>query len=262
LSPEHAPHCWLALTRAQDLSAWNARYEARFGHIFILCATGVSAAEVLRALRSRFTAAPHAELASAAGEQAKITALRLDKLLSSLAAGAPPATAERRAGAIEAHIAPQPQPQPQPASSRRAPITTHVLDTSRGAPAASVPALLEMLAPGSGGASPVATSVPASDAATAASSPGAAATWFTLGRGVTDADGRIATLLPGGYPLAAGTYRLTFDTDAYLSATGASGAAFFPAVSLVFRVGPHQTGQHFHVPLLLAPFGFSTYRGS
>jgi 5-hydroxyisourate hydrolase/2-oxo-4-hydroxy-4-carboxy-5-ureidoimidazoline decarboxylase len=243
---------------AQELSAWNARYEARFGHIFIFCATGVSAAEVLRALRSRFTAAPHAELASAAGEQAKITALRLDKLLSSLSSGAPPAAAERRAGAIEAHIAPQPQP--QHGAPRRAPITTHVLDTARGAPAAGVPALLEMLAPGGSTSSGIAASS-ASDAA-AAHSPSAAPLWFALGRGATDADGRIATLLPAGYPLSAGTYRLTFDTDAYLSATGAAGAAFFPAVSLVFRVGPHQTGQHFHVPLLLAPFGFSTYRGS
>ncbi|HEX8672999.1 MAG TPA: hydroxyisourate hydrolase [Longimicrobium sp.] len=110
-------------------------------------------------------------------------------------------------------------------------ITTHVLDTARGRPASGVAIVLERVA---------------NDAAT------------TLGRGETDADGRLRTLLPSGAPLAAGTYRLVFDTGAYFAAQGSD--AFYPEVAIVFQV--KNGGEHFHVPLLLSPFGYSTYRGS
>ncbi len=106
------------------------------------------------------------------------------------------------------------------------PITTHVLDVSLGRPAAGVPVVLE-----SGGKE--------------------------LGRGVTDADGRLKTLL-GDAPLAAGVYRLTFDTDAYFKALKTD--SFYPSVSVTFEV--RKPGEHYHVPLLLSPFGYSTYRGS
>ena len=64
------------------LAAGNAEYERRFGHIYLVCATGKSADEMLGILKRRLGNAPEAELAAAAGEQAKITALRLEKLLT------------------------------------------------------------------------------------------------------------------------------------------------------------------------------------
>ncbi len=112
------------------------------------------------------------------------------------------------------------------------PITTHVLDTSRGKPAAGVPVTLDF-----------------------EETPG---NWLSLGKGSTDADGRIRDLLPAQTPLAAGTYRLTFETEAYFTRTGTDG--FYPLVPILFRLT--DPDQHYHVPLLLNPFGYSTYRGS
>ena len=112
-------------------------------------------------------------------------------------------------------------------------ITTHVLDTARGRPAAGVPIRLERL-----------------DAALGQH------TWTELGRGVTDADGRLRDLLREA--LVAGEYRLTFDTETYFAATGVAG--FFREVQIAFLV--REAGSHHHVPLLLSPFGYSTYRGS
>jgi len=109
-------------------------------------------------------------------------------------------------------------------------ITTHVLDTSRGRPAAGVPIVLDFRS-GTGA-------------------------WQERGRGMTDADGRLRDLLKD--PLEAGVYRLTFDTAAYFEALGAP--AFYPVVAVVFEVT--SPAQHHHVPLLLSPFGYSTYRGS
>ncbi len=111
-------------------------------------------------------------------------------------------------------------------------ITTHVLDTSRGRPAAGVPVTLE---------------VRADDGV-----------WALVGRGVTDADGRLRTLVAPGLALEARVYRITFDTDAYFAAVGVAG--FYPEASIVFRV--RDPAEHYHVPLLLNPFGYSTYRGS
>jgi 5-hydroxyisourate hydrolase len=110
-------------------------------------------------------------------------------------------------------------------------ITTHVLDTARGRPAAGVPITLEIE---EGGA------------------------WTQLGAGETDSDGRLRSLLPDGLPPAAGTYRITFDTAAYFTTTET--AAFYPTVQVIFLLDA--PGQHYHVPLLLSPYGYSTYRGS
>jgi 5-hydroxyisourate hydrolase len=109
-------------------------------------------------------------------------------------------------------------------------ITTHVLDTARGAPAAGVPVVLERFDED---------------------------TWWTLGHGTTDDDGRLRDLVPEGAPLVTGRYRLTFDTAAYFAGRDESG--FYPEVAVVFTVAD---GDHYHVPLLLSPFGYSTYRGS
>ena len=111
-------------------------------------------------------------------------------------------------------------------------ISTHVLDTALGKPAAGVPVTLEQL--GSAGAA------------------------TKIGSGTTDLDGRLRNLLPTGRSLEPGDYRLRFDTGAYLARAGHT--VFYPAVSVDFRVT--ESGSHYHVPLLLSPFGYSTYRGS
>ena len=110
------------------------------------------------------------------------------------------------------------------------PITTHVLDTARGRPAAGLRVLLEVREGRS---------------------------FRVLARGTTDANGRVSDLLEGGR-LKRGTYRLTFDTARYFRA--ARRRAFYPHVALLFEVG--DPGQHYHVPLLLSPYGYTTYRGS
>jgi len=111
-------------------------------------------------------------------------------------------------------------------------ITTHVLDTSRGSPASGVPVVLEVES--------------------------ADGDWQLLGNGTTDSDGRLRDLLPAGWALAIGTYKLTFDTETYFRAHNVEG--FYPFVVVVFSI--LDTDEHFHVPLLLSPYGYSTYRGS
>jgi 5-hydroxyisourate hydrolase len=110
-------------------------------------------------------------------------------------------------------------------------ITTHVLDTARGLPARGLPVRLEILS-GKG-------------------------RFRTLAHGVTDANGRIQDLGPDGPPKR-GLYRLTFDTAAYFRASKVP--CFFPSVSVLFAV--EDSAERYHVPLLLSPFGYSTYRGT
>jgi 5-hydroxyisourate hydrolase len=107
-------------------------------------------------------------------------------------------------------------------------ISTHVLDTSRGRPGDGIPVRL------------LSTS----------------GTDVEVASGVTDADGRVMDLGPERLP--EGTYRLVFETTAYFARH--QQAAFFPAVEIVFTVA--DSGEHYHVPVLLSPFAFSTYRGS
>jgi 5-hydroxyisourate hydrolase len=107
-------------------------------------------------------------------------------------------------------------------------ITTHVLDTSRGTPAIGVGVILEM---------------------------NRGTDWVVLGRADTDANGRVVAFTT--VPIAAGTYRLTFDTASYHRASGI--VPFFPEVTVTFDVA---SGAHYHVPLLLSPYGYSTYRGT
>ncbi len=108
-------------------------------------------------------------------------------------------------------------------------ITTHVLDTARGGPASGMAVSLG-----------------------ARSGEG----WTDLGRATTDADGRVANLLPEKARTPGGTYRLRFDVGAYFAAQGVK--AFYPYVEVVFTL---QDDRHHHVPLLVSPFGYSTYRG-
>lgn len=109
-------------------------------------------------------------------------------------------------------------------------ITSHVLDTSLGKPAASVSVSLAVLKDGA---------------------------FVELGRGLTDPDGRIKRLLEDG-PLTIGLYRLSFEAGAHFRATGRE--SFYEQVEIQFHVS--DPSQHYHVPLLLSPFGYSTYRGS
>ena len=105
-------------------------------------------------------------------------------------------------------------------------ISTHILDTALGRPAKGVAVTLLLESTGA---------------------------WREVARGVTDADGRVKPLLEA--LTVAGAYRIVFDTGSYLGET-----AFFPCVQIEFRVSA--VTEHYHVPLLLSPFGYSTYRGS
>ena len=111
-------------------------------------------------------------------------------------------------------------------------ISTHLLDTAKGMPAAGVPVKLERQ--------------------------DTYGKWSALGSGQTDRDGRCAELLSGTAALEEGIYRLTFDTGSYFASSGVQG--LYPQVQVLFRVGAGET--HFHIPLLLSPNGYTTYRGS
>ena len=115
-------------------------------------------------------------------------------------------------------------------------ISTHVLDTALGTPAAGIDVALDV-----------------KNAVKNAVESGPV--WTSIGRGTTDASGRIASFTSTA--LQPGTYRLTFDTAAYHRRSGVT--PFFPEVAVTFDV---QQGAHYHVPLLLSPYGFSTYRGT
>ena len=110
------------------------------------------------------------------------------------------------------------------------PITTHVLDTAIGRPACGLHVTLDKKS---------------------------ADQWRSLASGKTNNDGRIVDLLEPG-SLEAGHYRLTFKTGEYFAAQKVVG--FYPQVQIEFEI--HDVAQHYHVPLLLNPFGYSTYRGS
>ena len=110
-------------------------------------------------------------------------------------------------------------------------LTTHVLDTSKGIPAEGIQVLLEK--------------------------PGPKGRWLAFAKGITNKDGRVSDLLKEGKLLKEGNYRLTFDTGAYFNKQKLK--CFYPLVQIVFEI---RDGSHYHVPLLLNPFGYSTYRGS
>jgi 5-hydroxyisourate hydrolase len=109
-------------------------------------------------------------------------------------------------------------------------ISTHILDTNRGQPAADVPVQLEKHD---------------------------SSRWISLHSSRTDPDGRCSQLLPGG-ELPAGIYRLVFDTAAYFASQHIEG--LYPVVEITFRV--REGDSHFHIPLLLSANGYITYRGS
>ena len=111
-------------------------------------------------------------------------------------------------------------------------ISTHILDTSRGRPAGGVVVKLEILNAGEG--------------------------WSSLSEGVTDDDGRIAAFILNEPQLRPGTYRLLFSIGQYFESLNQP--SFYPEVTVNFLID--SATEHYHVPLLISPFGYSTYRGS
>ncbi len=110
-------------------------------------------------------------------------------------------------------------------------ITTHILDTSVGRPARNVPVSLHTSSNGQ---------------------------WQEVGAGVTNPDGRVEGLVVSDSALDSGIYKLRFNTASYYAEQKTP--SFYPFVEIVFEISGD--GQHYHVPLLLNPYGYSTYRGS
>ncbi|ROO60240.1 5-hydroxyisourate hydrolase/2-oxo-4-hydroxy-4-carboxy-5-ureidoimidazoline decarboxylase/2-oxo-4-hydroxy-4-carboxy-5-ureidoimidazoline decarboxylase [Micromonospora sp. Llam0] len=187
---------------AADLTAANDAYEQRFGYRFLIFANGRGAAELVAAARQRLHHDPDTEQGVVRTELGDIAALRLGRLVDDLAGPAP--------------------------LSRPAPLSSHVLDTTTGTPAAGITVRLDAADPADG--------------------------WRTVATGHTDADGRLRDWVPGA-SWAVGTYRLVFDVADRLGAD-----AFYTEIPVVFTV--HDAARPHHVPLLLSPYGYTTYRGS
>ncbi|XP_073025012.1 uric acid degradation bifunctional protein TTL-like isoform X1 [Primulina eburnea] len=240
----------------QELYEWNARYRQKFGFVFLIFASGRSSPEILAEMKRRCQNRPIVELELAAKEQMKITELRLSKLFSANATTASTTNTqygsdvtkarEDRVSHISGHfVAVKETPAEKSAeivSRTRPPITTHVLDIARGSPAAGIEVLLETW--GNNQSRPLFGQMDSSH------------NWKLQGSSTTDKDGRSGQLMKMVDVLSPGIYRISFNTGRY-NPTG-----FFPYVSIVFEVRDSQKLEHFHVPLLLSPFSFSTYRGS
>lgn len=187
----------------------NNAYEQKFGFIFIVCATGKTANEMLQLLQSRLENNYTDELHIAMGEQHKISIIRLKKILNN--------------ANWQCLLVSQ--------------ITTHILDTTLGKPAANVIIKLQQKQ--------------------LTNSPNKQQQWLTIAQGSTNTNGRIADLLPQNRLLPLGIYKMVFDTDAYF--LNSQTKHFYPQVEIQFNLSDNQ---HYHVPLLLNPFGYATYRGS
>ena len=194
---------------AADFAAFhslNDAYRARFGHPFIICVRRHTKASILAQFRRRLDNDAATELATALAEVDRIAALRLAGLVT----GAGPLRLDGR-------------------------LSTHVLDTQRGAPAAGVAVQLwECDGP---------------DRRLVASA-------------VTNADGRTDAPLIAGRPIPIGQYELAFEVGAYFAATGTALAdpPFLGTVPVRFAVADAEGS--YHVPLLITPWSYSTYRGS
>ncbi len=182
------------------LAKANKDYERKFGFIFIVCATGKSAEEMLRLLKDRLKNTIDDELTIAMGEQHKITLIRFNELLEDLQ------------------------------FVKMSQITTHVLDTTAGKPGNDISIMLQQLHTHG---------------------------YATIAQGITNRDGRIVDLLPPDKKLQPGVYKLVFETGIYYSAKSIK--TFYPMVEIQFMISDDS---HYHVPLLISPFGYSTYRGS
>ncbi|MGX9790248.1 2-oxo-4-hydroxy-4-carboxy-5-ureidoimidazoline decarboxylase [Mycobacterium sp. MMS18-G62] len=176
-----------------ELADKNRAYEDKFGYVYLVCASGRSAGELLATLTDRLNNDPETERRVMRTELMKINRLRLQRLLS-------------QEGAM-------------------AQISTHVLDAVTGLPAAGVPVALT----------------------------GADGT--VLAEASTDGDGRVSELYSGQL---SGVHRLRFDTAAYFAVQGVTG--FYPEIVVAFEIS--DSAGKYHVPVLLSPYAYSTYRGS
>ena len=186
----------------QQLAMANEAYELKFGFIFIICATGKSAIEMLSLLQDRLENSTEEELNIAMGEQQKITVIRFKKML----------------------------PDADFYFLKSSHITTHVLDTSVGIPGKDITIRLKEIKNN---------------------------IWQTIAQGITNKDGRIPDLLPPGKTIAPACYKMVFDTGKYYSKLNAK--TFYPEVEIMFNTFDTT---HYHIPLLVNPFGYTTYRGS
>ncbi|QEU88481.1 2-oxo-4-hydroxy-4-carboxy-5-ureidoimidazoline decarboxylase [Streptomyces viridosporus] len=204
-----------------ELLDLNLAYQEKFGHVFLVCATGRTGEQMRDAVKERIGNAPEREREIVRTELGKINRIRLARLVEG----------DRRTMSTET----------------TASVSTHILDTSAGRPAGGVAVHLHARS-------------------------GRAAHWQALGGSATDEDGRCRDLpaLPEGTTHV----RLDFAVEAYFEETAEKQAdaqqdapanrdggapVFFPEVAVTFAVVP---GEHYHVPLLLNPFGYSVYRGS
>lgn len=186
----------------EALAKANELYEAKFGYIFIVSASGKSAEEMLAIVNSRLNHNADDEIYVAMNEQHKITVIRLVKLIEGLSENSD----------LNSHL------------------TTHALDTSIGTPAKHMLITLKGLRNNQ---------------------------WKPMSVGITNTDGRIPDVLPPGRLLIPGIYTMTFDTANYYKNNNQNG--FYPEASIQFEV---TDSSHYHIPLLINPFGYSTYRGS
>eukprot|EP00195_Chlamydomonas_chlamydogama_P015249 CAMPEP_0202891480 /NCGR_PEP_ID=MMETSP1392-20130828/1527_1 /ASSEMBLY_ACC=CAM_ASM_000868 /TAXON_ID=225041 /ORGANISM="Chlamydomonas chlamydogama, Strain SAG 11-48b" /LENGTH=317 /DNA_ID=CAMNT_0049575241 /DNA_START=100 /DNA_END=1053 /DNA_ORIENTATION=+ len=223
---------------AEELRELNKRYYDKFGFIFIIFAKGKSAPEILSYLRERYNRLPYEELQTAAREQMKITELRLGNLFGLSAEVELMQRTQRRADQVLSQLTAS-----HAAGPLRSPITTHVLDSALGVPAMGLPlALLKY--------------------------DETSKVWEKVSEGVTNEDGRVGNLLAPSNYLAPGRYRMYFDTATYLHACKKqhpnfyAEVPFYPEVNIEFVITPDKSTEHYHIPLLLSPYGYSTYRGS
>jgi len=186
----------------EQLAQANTDYKTKNGFIFIVCATGKSAAEMLQLLKNRLQNNMEEEIAVAMGEQMKITIIRLQKLFT---------------GSDWKFL-------------KVSQLTTHILDTTIGKPAKDIRIKLQHFVQNQ---------------------------WITITEGITNGDGRIADLLAPNRILPPSNYKLVFDTEGYFKSQNLNG--FYPQVDIHFTISD---SSHYHVPLLINPYGYSTYRGS
>lgn len=183
----------------ESLAELNKAYKEKFGFIFIVFASGKTASAMLSLLQSRMKNTVEEELRIAMGEQQKISIKRLQDEVADLQIDV-------------------------------SQLTTHILDTSSGKPAAGVLIKLNHLQ---------------------------GSKENLIAQGITNVDGRIPDVLSPGRKLAFGIYRMQFLTGDYFSLSGTK--TFFPYADISFNITDHS---HYHIPLLISPFGFTTYRGS
>lgn len=109
-------------------------------------------------------------------------------------------------------------------------ITSHILDTAKGKPAWGITVVLHQKVSGE---------------------------WIEIGGGISNQDGRVSSILPEGEELSFGIYKMSFDTLHYFNTHDIE--TFYPRVEICFYI---KTTEHYHIPLLISPYGYSTYRGS